>query len=473
MSEACRRPVGLLTANRLDILGKLPYARAHLEGRQDEWATKLFRDCLTALHPMGLFGEDDRKFSLVDYEREFISLIESLRSKGFVPEVSKIPLASDGSVWNGAHRIAAALALDLGVHTQQTCEVPQIYDFTFFERAAIPSDSLSELSWGFAQAVQESRAFVFNNLEPQVERLLMRELRGAGNIFFKRRVDLSQIGVRRHLELMYGHLNWFSESLLEKLVLERFQPGEPMWATVVGFHPDEPKREREIKEALRDNLPKSSFERAVHGSDDWVETLRLLEVWTSNNSLNFMNSAPLGSEDRVINELHKIEQESKLQIHRDVVIDAGASLEVQGIRQALDLDHVCRDIHPAKLVRLGDCHNSLLSGLGLNPASLLDDPRMHIRWKGYKFSSIQWELRKASVIRDRKGANDLRSIADFFDRADIVIYSDKGRDRALRAWQRNSRLQLAVDRILALVPGPVRRSLARLGQAYRSKISRN
>jgi hypothetical protein len=473
MIETGRRPVDLLTSSRLDILGKLPFARAYLEGRQDEWATKLFRDCLMALHPTGRFGEDDRKHSLGDYEREFVNLLESLRSKGFIPQVSKIPLASDGSVWNGAHRMAAALALDIGVDTQQTCELPQIYDFKFFERAAIPSDSLSELSWGFAQAVQESRAFVFNNLESQIEQSLLKKLRGAGKIFFQRTVDLSQIGVRRHLELMYGHLDWFSESLLEKLVLERFQPGKSMRSTVVGFHPDEAKREREIKESLRANLPESSFERSVHGSDDWSETIRLLEVWTSQNSLNFMNSAPLGSEDRVINELHKIAQESKFQIHRDLVIDAGASLEVQGIRQASDLDHVCRDNHPAHLAKIGDCHNSLLLELGLNPSNLLDDPRMHIRWRGYKFSSIQWELIRASVIRDRKSTNDLRSIADFFERADIVMYSDKGRDKALKAWQRSSRLQLLVDRILAIAPRPVRRSLAMLGQAYRSKIRRS
>jgi hypothetical protein len=473
MDSSWHWPVDLLTGNRLDILGKLPLARAYLEGRDDEWARKLFRDCLRALHPTGRFGEDGRKFSLKDYEVEFLNLLDSLKSTGFDSKVSRLPLSDDGSVWNGAHRIAAALAMGERVATESTNESAQVYDFRFFELAGLPSDSLGELAWEYAQAVKSSRAYVFSNLEKALEDSLLKELENSGKIFFRRTLVLSQIGVRRNLQLMYGHLDWFSESLLEKLVLERFRPNDAMRVTVVGFDPEEIDSERLVKEGLRRELAKTDFERAVHGADNWAEAKSLLEVWTSTNSLNFLNGAPLGSEHRVMNELKGIGRDSSLPEKGPFLIDAGASLEVQGVRIADDIDHVCIQGHHPALALLGDCHNKMYDEIGLDSSRLITDPRLHVRWGTFKFSSISWEAFKASSIREAKSIKDLHAIAEFLQHPTGSIYLDKGREEVVKRWQRRSRLLLLVDRVLALLPKPLRALASKVGNVYRSNKPRS
>jgi hypothetical protein len=463
------KPLELLTANRLDILGKVAFAQSLVAGKENLWARELFRSCLRAMNPTGRFGEDGRKFSLLDYEYEFEHLIRSLSVFGFDSQQSKVAVANDGTLWNGAHRVAAALVLGLEVSKETNNELPQIYDFKYFERAGLPSDSLFDLSWEFASRVNSSRAFVFSDIRPDVLEALMRKIEQSASIFFRRTVELSQIGIRRNLQLMYGHLDWFSRDLLEKLVLERFNPNGTRRVTVVGFDPKQPGLERGLKESLRKELPGNVFERAIHGTDDWDETLALLEVWTSTNSMKFMNSSPIGTEERVMNELMRTMRGIGLREKREFVIDAGASLEVQGVRKAEDIDHVCLDCHPKGLSLLGDCHNASLRAIGMDPRILIYDPRMNIRWGGYVFSSLSWEVLKSSLAQEPKSVPDLHHVANFLEGANQSIYFDRGTEDALKRWQRRSRLQLLIDRSLSFTPEPLRRLIARVAQAYRNR----
>jgi hypothetical protein len=460
------KPGELLSASRLDIFGKLPFAEVLASNGESAWARELFFECLRALNPNRLFSEDGVKFSEADYEYYFRKLMHSLDDKGFDPTLSKVLISGDGTVWNGAHRVAASIALKQEVFVDQVEATPQIYNWAFFSNSGMHRMYLDELAWQYALNVPSTRAIVLSDLTADDEFLIKRTLDRAESVVFERSIKLSGAGLRRNLQLMYGHLNWFSPSLLEKLVLERFS--DPSDGNVTLFLYDQPAGldERTLKEELRSLIGGDQFERKIHGSDDWEETLRLAEVWTNGNSLRFMNSAPVGCEDRIINKLNSELKVGPNLLH-DFVVDSGASLELHGLRQTADIDHVCIGEHPKTLSIIGDCHNSEYANLGVSASELVRDPRKHLRWGGFKFSTLESEFLRLRLLGTEKGYKDLATLLARLTEQKGEVYFDADRSAKAANWQRKSRWQIRMDRALAQLPPTVRALIARLAAAVR------
>ncbi|MCS3810976.1 FkbM family methyltransferase [Xanthomonas sp. 4461] len=106
-------PVALWTPDRLDIAAKLRFAQHYLGQASDDAvdATALYR---RHIHQRTAGQEPDAlgKTCVADYELAFATLIEQVREQGFQTHCA-IPIDGHGRLLNGAHRLAAALALGL------------------------------------------------------------------------------------------------------------------------------------------------------------------------------------------------------------------------------------------------------------------------------------------------------------------------------------------------------------------------
>ena len=105
-------PHALWRSDRLDIGAKLLFCRDYLDspGENTE-ASALYRKHILQ-RTQGSEPESLLKTSLEDYEHCFTALIESIRTEGF-KDAFAIPVDMDGRILNGAHRLSAALALQL------------------------------------------------------------------------------------------------------------------------------------------------------------------------------------------------------------------------------------------------------------------------------------------------------------------------------------------------------------------------
>jgi hypothetical protein len=462
----------LLTPSRLDICSKVPFARSIINGIEDKWSLELYNSCLKVFSPSGQFGEDGLKFSLFDYEYYFRELAKSMRETGFDPSKSQIPLSRDGTIWNGAHRTALAIALEETVTFRTTNEDSQIYDFFYFKRAGLDEAFLDEMAWEFLNVRQDSRAFVFSGLDEKSEDKLLRFIKEEAEVFFVKRKLLSSIGIRRNISLLYGHLEWFSDPLIEKLVLERFQDQNEGFCTTVFFRAKSisPDYLRSLKEQTRAFLPDRSFERLVHGTDSWEETLALGEVWTNSNSLKFLNRSPLGSENRIFEYI-----ESNLWGKVDFssfLFDGGVALELHGIRSTHDLDHICLgDSCPGALEVVGDCHNAHYTDAGQDSISVILDPRRHMRWKGVKFSTLENQLLLYLALDDSKSRNDVRSIVNFLLEDTPNLSHDNSQERLRLEWKRKSKRQIKLDKFLTALPKWLRALIGKIAKTVRKLIS--
>jgi hypothetical protein len=112
-------PIDLIGPSRLDIVVKYLYAKAYLMGDLTPEIKKLYRDHIefrtNGIEPPDLFGESTHKHNLDDYESHFLALINSLVKNSFDTRYA-IPITRNNNLGNGAHRLAASLALNIDVY---------------------------------------------------------------------------------------------------------------------------------------------------------------------------------------------------------------------------------------------------------------------------------------------------------------------------------------------------------------------
>jgi len=107
------RPEEIWQADRLDVSIKLLLARHILNASEieDEQINDIYKRHILQ-RTQGKEPESLGKNCLDDYQKQFRQLINSIRSEGFSDEFA-IPIDTHGRILNGAHRLAAALALQL------------------------------------------------------------------------------------------------------------------------------------------------------------------------------------------------------------------------------------------------------------------------------------------------------------------------------------------------------------------------
>lgn len=132
-----RPAAGLFTWNRLDLGFKVRYLE--LLGADPDRAI----DCYAAdigAQTFDSFVEytDPTKNSLVDYHRRFAHIYRALADGAFDWERRPVLTARDGSLLNGAHRVAAALVLGRPVRCLQSDLDPYLADWRIFRARAVP-----------------------------------------------------------------------------------------------------------------------------------------------------------------------------------------------------------------------------------------------------------------------------------------------------------------------------------------------
>lgn len=124
-------PGDCLTEKRLDIVIRYLYAKELLQGIEEGEGSRLYTKFIEKKgieEPLtnkvfAFFSDYDQKIGVPAYKDSFQKLITSMKRNGFEKEYF-IPLDKHGEIINGAHRLAAALALEIPVW---------IVDFPLFE----------------------------------------------------------------------------------------------------------------------------------------------------------------------------------------------------------------------------------------------------------------------------------------------------------------------------------------------------
>ena len=139
------KPIKLLTYNRLDVIFKILYLK-YLDLNAKKLSSDLYFSHIKII-TNGLFVENNsNKKTYDDFLFEFKKVSNSIRENGFDSEISEIPISKDGSIINGAHRLASAIYYKVPfISIKQTNENKHVYDYNFF-RVRGMSNNLIELA---------------------------------------------------------------------------------------------------------------------------------------------------------------------------------------------------------------------------------------------------------------------------------------------------------------------------------------
>jgi len=332
----------LLTHTRFDLAFKLLYLE--MIGKDVKFSKEIYKEHIRAFS-LGKFTEpgNDDKNSIDRFFEEFHKTFEEIKINGFDSSKTLIPLSKNGSIANGAHRVASAIYLDKDVECVQIDTPDHIYDYKFFYSRNVPHEMLDAAATKFIEYANGVYiAFVWPTAKGHDEKIE----NVIPNIVYRKKMTLSRNGAHNLLSQIYYGEEWLGSveddfrGSKGKLV-ECFKSFDPV--RIIAFQANSLDEVLKIKEKVRDifNVGKHS----IHITDTKEEAIRVARVVFNDNSIHFLNYA---KPNRYISTHKKIDRfkefilKNKL-CFNDVVLDGGIVLSAYGLRECSDIDYFVDD----------------------------------------------------------------------------------------------------------------------------------
>jgi hypothetical protein len=115
-------PHDLITNQRFDVIVKYLYAQSIIKNYQTDTYKNLYKEHLIKWNNCFEISNPSKN-SFEVFDNTFKDIITNISENGFDPQISKIPVVNDKYIVNGAHRLAASLALNKNVFTEESTSI--------------------------------------------------------------------------------------------------------------------------------------------------------------------------------------------------------------------------------------------------------------------------------------------------------------------------------------------------------------
>ncbi len=400
-------PRDFLTSKRyIDILAKYLYAKARQEGKMTRWMINMYTHYIQAAKLESVSGRT----------REFHRILDSVRERGFVPEESIIPVNQNMDLWDGMHRIAAALLYDVPLVVLKMSRKVSVRPFQFYLDRGFPYEFLDQITLQYCRMNPSTKlAVVFPLVRERYPKV--RAMLADHNICYEREIYLTRRGVGNLIAQMYKPKEWLNDLTREIHASRRFVSKEAL--RVLVLEPDHQedliKTKAEIRKMFHhEDLP-------VHTSDDHEETVRIAEQVFNKNSVHFFNYAnPTKFQNfRELFERYKSWLQTNGYDKDELCVDGGAVLAAYGLRDCSDLDYVSFRNVPCGPAGI-DSHDEFRFLYGEQLKELIFDPSNYFFYDGYKFLTLYRVMDMKKRRRDPKDKQDIGLIASVPQGSDIA-----------------------------------------------------
>lgn len=413
----------LLTPARLDVMAKYIYAVHKQLPGDSSWGAHVYREHLKVWNE---FKESDAsgKTSFDAYCRSYDDLLAGMARSGFDPNLGLVPVGSDGTIVDGAHRLAAALAYGRSVDIVRFRYDPPRYDYAYFRERGLTSEILDDMALQYCALDSRVRVAVVFPVAKGKDEQISQILEESRSVVYSKRVSFSKSGRMNLIRLLYRNEPWVGDGVkltsgLLQHVESRFVGAEPVkFIFMVGA---DDASNRDAKERVRGlfNLGNDP----IHISDTHGQTISIAESILNTNSIHFLNNAKAAS-FKHFSSLFRSFQEwidgAGLERHR-FCVDGSAVLAAYGLRDANDLDYLyVGDREPVSPDALIACHNSEAAHYSVGLGELVLNPGNHFYFHGLKFVSLQ-RIREMKAHRaEPKDVGDVYRIDTLQERVGLV-----------------------------------------------------
>ncbi len=404
-----RGPCGLLTWNRLDIAFKLIY----LEYRNvcERFAKDVYDEHIHAL-TLGKNIEpgNPKKNSKERFISEFDRVYEDILTKGFDVSQSIIPLASDGSIVNGAHRLASAIHANKPVACVNVEATPHIYDYQFFYSRRV---SKSSIELAVSKFIETANNVYIALIWPSATGYDQDVAELIPSVVYKKEVKLNSNGAKNLLIQVYHSEMWLGNvgnkfSGVDGKFVECFKNFNSL--RVIAFQADSFDNVLLIKQNIRDlfNIGKHS----IHITDTKLEAIRVSRLVFNENSVHFLNYAEPHRYLSTHFELGRFKKfiKSNNLDKKEILIDGSLLLSLYGLRESKDVDYLSMNVLAnAKFdvdININN-HDEDLKFHQEDKSMLICNPFFHFYHDDLKFISFQQLYRMKKNRGEEKDLNDL------------------------------------------------------------------
>lgn len=398
-------PIRLLTWNRLDLAFKIFYLQH--KDRAPSLAIDIYKHDVRS-QTLGSFEEygNDGKSNFQKYLKEFEIILENIQLHGFDSNKTVIPLSSQSTIINGAHRTASAIFLGKKVVSVKTDIDAMTCDYRYFYERSVPESVLDIVAQTFIEYANDTYiAFLWPSGDYRKQEVLNK----FSNVVYHKKIKLTPQGGLNLLIELYKHMDWVGNQTsgfggAKQKLIECFPSFSPF--DVVVFQSDSIDKVRAIKDEVRQiyNIGFSS----IHITDTKEEAIKAAKMVLNNNSIHFLNYAEPNKYYSTYKKIEKFKRfisENGLD-SEDVILDGGMVLSAYGLRESSDIDYFLNDEKLSHCDKNLDCHDDSLKYHNKEKSQLIYDPENYFYFNDLKLVSFNQIYRMKKNRNEEKDKND-------------------------------------------------------------------
>ena len=331
-------PKKLLTSTRFDLGFKLLYL--DMLEKNESFAKALYKEHIRALS-LGLYSEPGQKDknTIEKFYSAFDDTYKSVKAVGFDRSKSLIPISANGSIANGAHRLASAVKLGKAVYCVQLGSADHIYDYKFFYRRNV---STALLDAAATKLVEYAENLYIALVWPTAEGKDAEIEKSIPDILYRKNIKLNITGAHNFLSQVYSGESWLGSvdnnyRGVKGKLSECFQTFN--FVRVIVFRANALDKVLGIKKHVRAMF--GVGKHSIHITDTKKEALAIARLVFNDNSLHFLNYArPSKYKSTYIklSAFQKVLDSNGIDL-QDALLDGGIILSAYGLREASDIDY--------------------------------------------------------------------------------------------------------------------------------------
>lgn len=371
-----RNPVDLLTHKRLDVVVKYLYA----SNLSSDYYKNIYKEHLDVLN--GFYEKDPRKSGFQDFDDAFKSIINNVVDE-------PVPVNDEGHLANGSHRLASALFHQRPINTRDTNSdenYPVECDYKFFIKKGLSSQILKRSALEYAKLKSNTHVICLFPIAHTRLDEVMDIINEHCNIFYHSSETLNsrgQIGLIKEIYLKDG---WANEQGIQRKCDQCFMGKTNI--TFVLVDAKDLETVKEMKKKIRSLFNVGNH--SVHINDTHEEAVRIAKTVFNDNSINFLNNRKIATFSNYKNLM------SAINPNDNTVITGSTVLSLYGLRDCKDIDLIYHENAPA------DSHNQYLeTHYKLSVDDIVNDPRNHLYYNGYKYVSLD-VIKNMKIVRNEK-----------------------------------------------------------------------
>lgn len=395
----------LITNERVDIFIKYLYALSIINEDNNTFLESLYCEHIKAFNHF-VEADSTGKVGKESFVSNFKNIIESIKRNGFDSNYC-IPVSENLIPLDGAHRIAAAAALNLDVTVVNLELKDEKYNIDFFRSRGLNESLLDYITTQFAFFLPNSYMVLVwpraNAKDEEIRNILNRN----GTIINRKNIRLSYNGLVNFQRIVYKREKWLGnysndfEGVHTK-ASQCYSTNGILRAFLFQSNADLIKMKDEIRVLYKVG------KHAVHINDTHEETVEISQLVFNENANHFINCS-VRKEQKVFNRLfeeylHCIEQKK---IDCKSVALIGGIIPLYGIRDAKDLDYISTKQIPESFNDNIELETKKLKYSSYSVQEIINNPKLHFVFKGVKFASLNVIL---EIKEKRNNDSDKRDV---------------------------------------------------------------